>query len=155
MRMYPAAALLLALFGFGCSSTGDTGSEDGTESGSEDELRAVLGTAELDPTKPARILLVGDSAHLGDAPLQSALARGRRYREEYPNDQVVVYMPDADSTAKANSYGLTPVRADYAKMRGAAIVESLRHFSTSSPSTSTDTPARSASRSITPKATPT
>ncbi len=127
MTPYRAILPLLAsvAFAFGCSST--AGSE--TEEASEDELRAVLGTASLDPSKPARILLVGDSAKLGDAPLQSALARGRRYREEYPNDQVVVYMPDADTSAKAARYGLTPVSADYTKMRGTAIVESMRHFS--------------------------
>lgn len=130
-RLVLVGLAAFALGTFGCSSAGggDPLENGADNAGSEDELRAVLGTQSLDPSKPARVLLVGDSAHLGDAPLEAALARARRYREVFPNDQIVIYLPDGDSTSTANGYGLKPVQADYAKMRGTAIAQSLLHFS--------------------------
>jgi hypothetical protein len=110
-----------------CSSE-SASDEDETDGPSEDELRATLGTANLDPTKPARIILVGDASHLGDQPLHAALARGRRYREASPNDQVVLYLTDEVTANQAKRFGLNVVPADFAKMRGKAIVESLTHF---------------------------
>ena len=101
--------------------------EDADET--NDELRAVLGAQSLDPNLPTRLLLIGDSAHLGDTPTESALARARRYKEAFPGDQVVLYLPDEATTASVKKYDdLKPVQADYSKMRSTQLVQSLTHF---------------------------
>lgn len=67
--------------------------EDATSEASEDALVATFDqVGKIDLTKRTRILLVGDSSHLGELPLWSATTRARRYTQLYPNDQIVLFV---------------------------------------------------------------
>ncbi len=69
--------------------------EDETTEGEtgEDALVATFDqVGHIDLTKRTRILLVGDSSHLGELPLWAATTRARRYTQLYPNDQIVLFV---------------------------------------------------------------
>lgn len=98
------------------------------EASGEDELTAVYGAKEIDYAKTTRIFLVGDSHKLGSGPLEAAVSRVLRYRQLYPNDQVVLYVTDELTSKTVKAYGASVVPADTAKMRGPQLMKALLRF---------------------------
>src|SRR5690348_14824365 len=87
--LFSLLALSLAALTPACVA--DVEEEEASDEASEDALVATFDQiGKIDLRKTTRILLVGDSSHLGELPLWSATTRARRYAQLYPNDQIVL-----------------------------------------------------------------
>lgn len=64
--------------------------DDGTV-GASDGIVATLGAAGIDPTKVTHLLVLGYSHGQGTQFAEAAMGRARRYRELYPDHQVVFF----------------------------------------------------------------
>lgn len=99
----------LALLAPACAVT----SANETTVESNDELVAVFNRQGVtDLTKTTRIMLVGDSAHLDDLPLQAATTMARRYVQLYPTDQIVLFVTKDVSSASVTRTGSTVIRRE-------------------------------------------
>ena len=88
------------------------GGEDEVEA-SDDEIVATFDrSGKIDLSKTTRIMLIGDSSHLGELPLYSATTRARRYQQLYPNDQVVLFVTKDVKDARVAQTASTIVRDD-------------------------------------------
>ncbi len=63
-------------------------------------VTTLSGSSAIDPSKPTRLFVIGYSDNLGNNFFISAMGRARRYRELYPQDQIVFFGP----TEKSVSY---------------------------------------------------
>lgn len=80
---------------------------------SEDEVVATFDSrGRIDLNKTSRILLVGDSSHLGELPLWSATTKARRMAQLYPNDQIVLFITKDVRDTSLPSKGATVVRQE-------------------------------------------
>jgi hypothetical protein len=111
-RVRPARAgallcsLLLAVAVPACASPGLDDGADATE----DDLVATFDRAgRIDLQKRSHVLLVGDSAHLGDLPLWAATTRARRIAQLHPNDQIVLFVTKDATSADLTKAGATAV----------------------------------------------
>jgi hypothetical protein len=106
---------------------------------SEDEIVATFDSqGRIDLNKTSRILLVGDSDHLGELPLWSALGKARRMAQLYPNDQVVLFITkdvrEADLANKGTSvvrqepFGNGIALSDFRKLTTTKLVGALGRF---------------------------
>lgn len=88
------------------------GGEDEVEA-SDDEIVATFDrSGKIDLNKTTRIMLIGDSSHLGELPLYSATTRARRYQQLYPNDQVVLFVTKDVKDARVSQAAATIVKDD-------------------------------------------
>lgn len=103
-----ALALVLAA----CATDSDDGAPLGDDV-SEDELVATFDRqGSIDLNKTSRILLVGDSSHLGELPLYAATTKARRYAQLYPNDQIVLFVTKDVRESTVAGTGSTVVRQE-------------------------------------------
>ncbi|MBX3233238.1 MAG: hypothetical protein KIT84_20815 [Labilithrix sp.] len=78
---------------FACAAPSEDDADDPTTEAAEDELVATFDrTGRIDLAKTTRVLLIGNSDHLGELPLFSATTKARRYTQLYPNDQIVLFV---------------------------------------------------------------
>lgn len=130
-----ALALLLPLGA--CTSEG-VDDDDPVTAGEEDELVATFDrVGKIDLARTTRILLVGDSSHLGELPLYAATTRARRYAQLYPTEQVVLFVTKDVRAATVAQTGSTLVRqepfgnvtlADLSRLSGAKLISALDRF---------------------------
>ena len=96
MKLRGSALGVLALVLAACATDADDG-DASTDDMSEDELVATFDRrGSIDLNKTSRILLVGDSSHLGELPLYAATTKARRYAQLYPNDQIVLFVDEIE-----------------------------------------------------------
>jgi hypothetical protein len=123
-------ALCLSLLALSASLIiGCAASEDVSNDVSEDDLVATFNVkANIDLSKPTRILLVGDSSHLGSLPLYSATGKAKRYAQLYPNEQVVLSITKDASKDDVARTGSTLVTSE--PFGDAVALSDLRRLST-------------------------
>lgn len=135
LAVVAALALALPLTSVACAA--DSGEEEVDLS--EDEIVATFDrSGKIDLSKTTRILLVGDSSHLGELPLWSATTRARRYAQLYPNDQVVLFVTkDVKDPAVARAGGTVVTRepfgpsvalSDLRRLTGDKLIAALDRF---------------------------
>lgn len=107
-------ALLLATVPAFVASVGSVGCAAPEEEDVGESPDAVVanfaGTGNIDLNKRSRIILVGDSDELGTLPLFAATGRARRYREIYPNDQIVLFTTEDVKDAQVGAVGASILR---------------------------------------------
>lgn len=95
--------------------------------------------AGIDLGRRTRIILVGDSHKLGTLPLYAGTTRARRYRELYPNDQIVLLVSEGVRDASVVKTGADLVQsgtfgdggprvADLRRLDATQIVKALDRF---------------------------
>jgi hypothetical protein len=138
MKLRWSSLGVLALMLAACAT--DSSDDDAsTDDVSEDELVATFdqrGTIDLNKT--SRILLVGDSSHLGELPLYAATTKARRYAQLYPNDQIVLFVTKDVKSSTVAGTGSTVVRqepfgsavalADLSRLSGDKLIAALDRF---------------------------
>lgn len=121
----------------GCSSEV---AEEGDDAESSDD--AIVATfdrsGKIDLSKTSRILLIGDSDHLGELPLHAATTRARRYAQLYPNDQVVLFVTKDVKDTQVSQAGSTIVRqepfggnialSDFSRLDATKLIAALDRF---------------------------
>ncbi len=95
-------------------------------------ITAALGTSKIDAAAPTHIFVIGYSHGMGNQFFESALSRALKYRELYPNRQIVFFRnretggkDDLRQTALA---GVQIVSEDQEKLTGQALLAKLRKF---------------------------
>jgi hypothetical protein len=90
-----------------------TAAPDDATGNATDDLVAVFDRQGItDLTTTTHLMIVGDSAHLGDLPLHAATTMARRYRELYPSDQIVLFVTKDVSSAAVAKTGATVIRRE-------------------------------------------
>lgn len=134
--LFSLLALSLAALTPACVA--DVEEEEASDEASEDALVATFDQiGKIDLRKTTRILLVGDSSHLGELPLWSATTRARRYAQLYPNDQIVLFVTKDVSSPNVARTGSTVVTqepfgnvalADLKRLSATKLVAALDRF---------------------------
>ncbi|MBS2015831.1 MAG: hypothetical protein JST00_23285 [Deltaproteobacteria bacterium] len=135
--VFVLGAALLSVLAPACASEETTGEEE--LEASDDEIVATFDrTGKIDLNKTTRILLIGDSSHLGELPLWSATTRARRYAQLYPNDQVVLFVTKDVKDAQVTRTASTIVRqepfggglalSDFSRLDSTKLIAALDRF---------------------------
>jgi hypothetical protein len=112
MMLKIRSLIALALLSFPIAACATDVAEEDTDA-SEDEVVATFDSrGQIDLNKTSRILLVGDSSHLGELPLWSATTKARRMAQLYPNDQIVLFITEDVRDSSLPSKGATVVRQE-------------------------------------------
>ncbi|MFO0741141.1 MAG: hypothetical protein U0270_34900 [Labilithrix sp.] len=102
-------SLSLALLVPACAAT----ASDETAAGTTDDLVAVFNRQGItDLSRTTHLMIVGDSAHLGELPLHAATTMARRYAELYPGDQIILFVTKDVSAASVGKTGATVIKRE-------------------------------------------
>lgn len=125
-----AAAALLA----GCA-WGSSASDEEAAPSEVDPLTGAMGTSVIDYSRPTHIILVGYSHGQGDQFVSAAAARALRYRDLYPNRQVVFYAdPEVAGHTDADvvkTYGIKMIsESTSGELAVDALIKTLAQYNT-------------------------
>lgn len=119
-----------------CSTEVET--EGGVEQGDDEIVATFDRSGKIDLNKTTRVLLIGDSSHLGELPLYAATTKARRFQQLYPNDQVVLFVTkdvkDAEVTQTAakivqqDPFGGSVALSDFSRLDSTKLIAALDRF---------------------------